>query len=93
MDYNKIKNIELCSHSIPARPAFILPDDNVSKDTESRWLLDICENLVHKHLFGTGEIDALVQKTDNLKGALDGPFPCRQEGCDKVYVQHSRRVK
>lgn len=93
MDYNKIKKIKLCSYSIPARPAFILPDDNVSKATKSRWLLDICENLVHKHLFGTGEIDALVQKTDNLQGALDGPFPCRQEGCDKVYVQHSRRVK
>ena len=46
-----------------------------------------------KHLFGTGEIEALVEKTGSLQGALEGPFQCRQEGCNKVYVQHSRRVK
>ena len=46
-----------------------------------------------KHLFGTGEIEALVEKTGTLQSALGGPFQCGQEGCNKVYVQHSRRVK
>ena len=41
-----------------------------------------------KHL-----IAALVEKTGSLQGALEGRFQCRQEGCNKVYVQHSRRVK
>lgn len=78
------------SHSTPS---FTLPHDNVSKETKSHWLLEICENLVQKQLFWTGEIEALVEKTGSLQGALEGPFQCRQKGFNKVYVQHSRRVQ
>ena len=65
----------------------------MSKQEKSKWLFEISEQLVKTHLFGTGKITDMVQKTDDLHKALAGPFHCRQDECNKVYKQHSWRVR
>jgi hypothetical protein len=77
----------------PASPSYSLPDEMSPNKDKSEWLLQKCETLMKLHLFGSGEINSYAQRAGELQEALAGPFPCREDACDKVYIQHSRRVK
>ena len=69
-----------------------MPDETVTNETQGKWLLEICEKFVDKYIFD-GHIDSLVQQTHQLELASTGHYSCRVEGCDKVYLYHSARVR
>lgn len=75
------------------KPNYILPDDTVSKSTQGKWLLDLCESFIDKYVFGSDNIECLVQQTHELELASLGHYNCRVEGCNKVFVYHSGRVR
>ena len=70
-----------------------MPDDSVCKATQGKWLLNLCESFIDKYVFGSENIECLVQQTHELELASLGRHECRVEGCDKVFVYHSGRVR
>ena len=78
-----------------AAPNVILPDSNVQKETQAKWLLEICEEHVKKFLFNADELSTLVEQTKDLQEAhkQEGRWKCRAEGCIATYVYHSGRVR
>ena len=65
----------------------------VAKTTRQKWLLELCEQLVQKYMFGESEVQSLVQQTQTLQDATRQPFKCRATDCQATYVHHSRRVR
>ena len=56
------------------------------------WLLELCEKHVEKCV-GRSELVSIVQQTQELNQANQEGFTCRFEGCDKMFVFRSRRVR
>ena len=75
------------------KPNYILPDASVSKTTKSKWLLSLCETFIDKYVFDSGDINCLVQQTHALELATLGHYNCRAEGCERVFLYHSGRVR
>jgi len=75
------------------KPNYILPDASVSKTTKSKWLLSLCETFIDKYVFDSGDINCLVQRTHKLELATLGHYNCRAEGCERVFLYHSGRVR
>lgn len=72
---------------------FIMPDETVSRETKRKWLLELCQQVVEKHVDYPSEISGIVEQTIELGYASDQPYCCRSEGCDREYVYHSARVR
>ena len=80
-------------NSCPDQPLFDTPDKTVSKTTRQKWLLELCEQLVQKYMFGESEVQSLVEQTQTLQDATRQPFKCRATDCQATYAHHSRRVR
>ena len=74
-------------------PAFEIQDRSVSNETRQKWLLDLCEQLVTKFVFGESAIQTLVEQTQTLQDVSSQPIICRAEDCQATYVHHSKRVR
>ena len=79
----------------PDTPNLIFPESSVQKETQARWLIEICEEHVKKFVFNADGLSILVEQTAELQDAnkQEGRWKCRAEGCMATYVYHSSRVK
>ena len=91
---NKEK-IMITSLMFPDTPNLIFPDSSVQKETQARWLIEICEEHVKKFVFNAHELSILVEQTAELQDAnkQEGRWKCRAEGCMATYAYHSSRVR
>ena len=81
-------------------PKYIIPDQNVAKEMQRKWLMEICVCLVETYVMSSDDVNTLVQKVKEFQeqcqevdtNRSSGYF-CRIIGCGVKYVSHSNRVK
>lgn len=85
----------ITSLTFPDTRNLIFPDSSVQKETQARWLIEICEEHVKKFVCNGDELSILVEQTAELQDTnkQEGGWKCRAEGCMATYVYHSSRVR
>lgn len=70
-----------------------MPNKDTPKTIRQKWFLDICKGVVDKYVFGSSDVNTLVEETQKLQDALAAEFICRAPTCNAKYIHHSRRVR
>jgi len=71
-----------------------MPEKSLSKQTRTKWLLEICREHVKKAVFNTDEISTLVAQTTELGGVdQESRWVCGASDCNRTYAYHSGRVR
>ena len=73
-------------YDIPAK-------DKVSQEARRKWLHALCLKHVETFLIPSQDVEPLVQQVHELESAVGSGFQCRVDGCNKIYVHHSTRIK
>ena len=59
----------ITSLMFPDTPNLIFPESSVQKETQARWLIEICEEHVKKFVFNADGLSILVEQTAELQDA------------------------
>ena len=71
-----------------------MPDAIVPKETQQKWLLEICEKLVEKYILpSTENFLCIVEQAQELQEGCNVTYMCRYDACSQTFAFHSGRVR